>query len=152
MGPSLPWKLPTETVKRESVTQNKASLPTEDSTANLEEALHSTVDRSPDCLCISCSHFFGNPYPKCHTYAWGYFLSMEDSSAFPPLHTYNLSIVKFIQCYFIIGLLLFCGIPRKTQGLGHILFLLTLSYPDLSFQLPLIPPLSVISCSKLLEL
>lgn len=62
---------------------------------------------------------------------------MEYSAAFSPLHTYNLSIVKFIQCYFIIGLLLFCGIPKKIQSQGHILFLLTLSYPDLSFQLPI---------------
>lgn len=62
---------------------------------------------------------------------------MEYSAAFSPLHTYNLSIAKFIQCYFIIGLLLFCGIPRKIQSLDHILFLLTLSYPDLSFQLPI---------------
>lgn len=70
-------------------------------------------------------------------YSRGYVLSVEDSAAFPPLHTYNLSIVKFIQCYFVVGLLLFYGIPRKTQSLGHILFLLTLSYPDLSVQLPI---------------
>lgn len=66
---------------------------------------------------------------------------MEYSAAFSPLHTYNLSIVKFIQCYFIIGLLLFCGIPRKIQSqdlwIKKVRFLLTLSYPDLSFQLPI---------------
>lgn len=137
MGPSLAWKLPTETVNRESATQNKTSLPTEDSTGIFRRgsAHRCWLESSLPMHCM-LSHFLGILTPNgSYVPEDTYFLSMNDSAALPTLHTYNLSTVKLVQCYFISCVPLFCGILKDTWSVNHMLFLLTLPHLDFIFQL-----------------